>query len=288
MKAMMLTKLKTVAVGFLALCVVSFGGGLLTHQKATGQQSNAQKADAKEGGAEKPPSRTPASSKSLDEEKLHGAWIDHEHGNFSLIFGPGNTVRQITETDQLRHDDTGTYSVDWSKNPHHLDLKLNVGNVKSPAKMIMEFGEPGILRIEMGSGEARPKDFTDEAIVLTRMEKHPPGSKEAKQDADREIKVAEFYQRTGKFATAYFHYQLVQIRYPGTDFAEKAKQGLEDLKKHRTRLLDGSEVWGPPGQPMQPPPPPEDPRGTEAASATPDESKRHRKQAGTFSNSDNR
>ena len=150
-------------------------------------------------------------------------WIAHEHGNFSLIFGPGNTVRRITETDQIRHDDTGTYSVDWSKNPHHLDLKLNVGNVKSPAKMIMEFGEPGILRIEMGSGEARPKDFTDEAIVLTRMEKHPPGSKQAKQDADREIKVAEFYQRTGKFGTAHFYYQLVQIRYPGTELCGESK-----------------------------------------------------------------
>jgi len=196
--------------------------------------------------------------KSLDEEKLHGAWIAHEHGNFSLIFGPGNTVRRIVETDLTRHDDTGTYSVDWSKDPHHLDLKLNVTGAKGPAvQTIMEFGEPGILRIEMGGGDqARPKDFTDEAIVLTRMEKHPPGSKQAKEDADRETKVAEFYQRTGKFSTAYFYYQLVQVRYPGTSFAEKAKQELEDLKKHRTRLVDGSEVWGPPGQPMQPAAPP--------------------------------
>jgi hypothetical protein len=145
--------------------------------------------------------------------------------------------------------------VDWSKNPHHLDLKLNVE--MPAAQTIMEFIEPGILRIGWGGrDEARPKDFTDETIVLTRMENHPPGSKQAKQDADRETKVAEFYQRTGKFSTAYFYYQLVQIRYPGTDFAEKARQALEDLKKHRTRLVDGSEVWGPPGQPLQPPPPP--------------------------------
>jgi hypothetical protein len=89
-----------------------------------------------------------------------------------------------------------------------------------------------------------------------REEKHPPGSKQAKQDADRGIKVAEFYQRTVKFSTAYFYYQLVQVRYPGTDFAEKAKQALEELQKHRTRLVDGSEVWGPPGQLLQPPPPP--------------------------------
>jgi RNA polymerase sigma factor (sigma-70 family) len=46
-KGMLLTKLKTVAVVLLALCVVAFGGGLLQHQRATGQQSNAQKEDAK-------------------------------------------------------------------------------------------------------------------------------------------------------------------------------------------------------------------------------------------------
>jgi RNA polymerase sigma factor (sigma-70 family) len=259
MKSMMLTKLKTVAVGFLALCVVASGGGLVEHQRAIGQQSNAQKEDAnpKDGNADvSNPGNKADSSKSLDEEKLHGAWITYELGNFSLIFGPGNTVRRIAETDLLRQDDTGTYSVDWSKNPHHLDLNLKL-NVKLPARQaIMEFAEPGILRIEMGSGEARPKDFTDQAIVLTRVEKHPPGSKEAKQDAEREMNAAEFYQRTGKFSTAYFHYRLVQIHYPGTSFAEKAKQGLEDLNKHRTRLVDGSEVWGGPGQPMQDPPPP--------------------------------
>jgi len=166
---------------------VAFGGGLLEHQRATGQQSNAQKEDAKpkdrkadvsipdngkkndfrvevvpgtqaqrfsvnskEGGAEKPSNRKADSSKSLDEQKLHGEWIGKHDGRgnfsvFSLIFGPGNTVRRITENGL---DDTGTYSVDWSKNPHHLDLKLNI---KIPARQtIMEFVEPEKIRIEIG------------------------------------------------------------------------------------------------------------------------------------------
>ena len=73
MKGMMLTKLKTVVVRLLVLVLCRFGGGVATQQKATGQQSNALKEMPKNGGAEKPPSRTPDSSKSLDEEKLHGA-----------------------------------------------------------------------------------------------------------------------------------------------------------------------------------------------------------------------
>jgi polyhydroxyalkanoate synthesis regulator phasin/F0F1-type ATP synthase assembly protein I len=292
-KGMLLTKLKTVPAVLLALCVVAFGGGLLEHQRATGQQNNAQKEDAKpkdrkadvlipddgkkndfrvevvpgtqvqrfsvnaqQGSADQPPSHKTDSSKSLDEQKLHGEWIGKHDGGgsfsvFSLIFGPGKTVRRITENGL---DDTGTYSVDWSKNPHHLDLKLNI---KIPAtQTIMEFVEPGKIRIEIGVGdEARPKAFTDETIVLTRKEKHPPGSQQATKDADRDIEIAEFYRRTGKFGTAHFYFQLVQRRYPGTNFAEKAKQGLEDLKKHRIRFADGSEGWETPAQPGQPQPP---------------------------------
>jgi RNA polymerase sigma factor (sigma-70 family) len=248
MKSMMLTKLKTVTMVLLALGMVAFGGSMVPRHTATAQQVNSQG-----GGAEKPTSRKADTSKSLDEDKLHGEWIasENENGNFGLIFGPGKTVRRIMESALNRREDTGTYSVDWSKNPHHLDLKLNV---KMPAKQtIMEFVEPGKLRIEIGGGdEARPKAFTDETIVLTRMEKHPLGSKQATKDADREIKVAEFYRRTGNFGAAHFYYQLVQIRYPGTNFAEKANQGLEDLKKHRIRLLDGSEVWEAPEQPLPP------------------------------------
>jgi RNA polymerase sigma factor (sigma-70 family) len=241
-KGMLLTKLKTVAVVFLALGMVAFGGSMVPRHTATAQQVNAQE-------GKKPPSRKADSSRSLDEQKLHGEWIDNENGKISLIFGPGKTFRLIRENG---FDDKGMYSVDWSKTPHHLDLTLIT--TEPALQTIMEFVEPGKLRIESGEGdEARPKAFTDETIVLTRKEKHPPGSQQA---ADRDIKVAEFYRRTGKFGTAHFYYQLVQIRYPNTVFAKRATQGLEDLKKHRIRLADGSEGWETPAQPGQPQPPP--------------------------------
>jgi RNA polymerase sigma factor (sigma-70 family) len=47
LKAMLLTKLKTVAAVLSVLGMVAFGGGLLKHQRATGQQAIAQEEDAK-------------------------------------------------------------------------------------------------------------------------------------------------------------------------------------------------------------------------------------------------
>jgi RNA polymerase sigma factor (sigma-70 family) len=263
MKSMMLTKLKTVTMVLLALGMIAFGGSMVPRPTATAQQVISQ-----EGGAEKPASRKADTAKSLDEQKLHGEWIDNEGGKISLTFEPDKTLRLIRPTGRadgsIPHSVIGTYSVDWSKKPPHLDLNMNspLPGSHLPAtpivQTIIEFIEPGKLRIEAVGGEGvRPKAFTDEALVLTKKEKHPPGSQQAKKDADRDIKAAKFYRRTGKFGTAHFYYQLVQIRYPGTNFAEKAKQGLEDLWKHRTRLPDGTEVWDAPKPPLQPPQPPQ-------------------------------
>ena len=50
------------------------------------------------------------------------------------------------------------------------------------------------------------------------------------QQADRDFRTAEFYQRTGHPGSAYFYYELVCRRYPGTTYAEKAEQQKNELK----------------------------------------------------------
>ncbi len=50
------------------------------------------------------------------------------------------------------------------------------------------------------------------------------------QQADRDFKVAEFYQRTGHPGSAYFYYELVCRRYPGTTYADKAQQRKGEIK----------------------------------------------------------
>ncbi len=50
------------------------------------------------------------------------------------------------------------------------------------------------------------------------------------QQADRDLKIAEFYRRTGHPGSAYFYYELVRRRYPNTDYAKQADERMRDLR----------------------------------------------------------
>lgn len=241
LKSMMLTKLKIAALATLALAIlVAFGSGLLTQPTAAAQQGEGQAATGKQ----------PASleeSALPDEAKLHGEWVgkDDTGVNISMIFGPKNTVQLIAENGR---NFKGTFAVNWRMNPYHLDLKWEWDRANTSGQTIIEFPKNGQLRIEDRNGEdGRPKGFTKDAILLTKRESSPGGSKQARSDATRDLEVAEFYRNTGHFGSAYFYYELIERRYPETDYAKKAAQALDDLKKRRIRLADGSEAWPTPG-----------------------------------------
>jgi RNA polymerase sigma factor (sigma-70 family) len=53
--------------------------------------------------------------------------------------------------------------------------------------------------------------------------------------AERDLKVAEFYDRTKRTEAAIFSYELLCARYPGTPFAEWARQRVEELRKRSTK-----------------------------------------------------
>jgi RNA polymerase sigma factor (sigma-70 family) len=50
-------------------------------------------------------------------------------------------------------------------------------------------------------------------------------------EAERDFKLAEFYRRLGHAGTAYFYYQLVSRRCPGTELAARAEEQLRELRK---------------------------------------------------------
>jgi len=50
------------------------------------------------------------------------------------------------------------------------------------------------------------------------------------QQAEKDYKLAEFYKRTGHPGSAYFYYEIVKRRYPGTKFADEATKRMEELK----------------------------------------------------------
>lgn len=55
------------------------------------------------------------------------------------------------------------------------------------------------------------------------------------QQAEQDFKKAELYRRLGHPGSAYFYYELVQRRYPGTVFAEKARERWASLREQVAR-----------------------------------------------------
>src|SRR5262249_42976598 len=51
------------------------------------------------------------------------------------------------------------------------------------------------------------------------------------QQAEKDYKIAEFYRRTGHPGSAYFYYEIVRRRYPGTPFFHKATEGMHEIHK---------------------------------------------------------
>ncbi len=50
------------------------------------------------------------------------------------------------------------------------------------------------------------------------------------QQAEKDFRVAEFYRRTKKPAPAYFYYEIVRRRYPGTEWADQATERMLEIR----------------------------------------------------------
>lgn len=50
------------------------------------------------------------------------------------------------------------------------------------------------------------------------------------QQAEKDFKMAEYYERTRHPGSAYFYYELVRRRYPGTKFSDEATRRMERIK----------------------------------------------------------
>lgn len=101
-----------------------------------------------------------------------------------------------------------------------------------------------------------------------------------KQQAEKDYKIAEFYRRTGHPGSAYFYYEIVRRRYPGSKFFDMATERMHDLRakmerKHkevpgvpeaRRPGENDDEEAGPPPRKL-PPLDPQELNGTEQAPA---------------------
>ncbi len=71
------------------------------------------------------------------------------------------------------------------------------------------------------------------------------------QQAAKDFNIAEFYQRTGHPGSAYFYFEIVRRRYPGTPFFDKATARMNDLRQdlEKEGQANGGPVLPPPDMP---------------------------------------
>jgi outer membrane protein assembly factor BamD (BamD/ComL family) len=68
------------------------------------------------------------------------------------------------------------------------------------------------------------------------------------QQAQKDYNIAEFYRRTGHPESAYFYYEIVRRRYPGTKVCDQATERMQELRAEADRT-------GAKNLPPAPPPP---------------------------------
>ena len=99
-----------------------------------------------------------------DKRSIIGTWMGKNDDSqyITLTFAAHGTVKLAVD------DDTGegTYQVDFSKKPPHLDIDWgSIGKVKS----ILQLLDERRLRVENSDpGGTRPESFTEAAVVLIR------------------------------------------------------------------------------------------------------------------------
>jgi hypothetical protein len=73
------------------------------------------------------------------------------------------------------------------------------------------------------------------------------------QQAEKDFKMAEFYRRTSHPGSAYFYYEIVRRRYPGSDYARLAGERQMELRgelekkggQERREIPSGKDAAGP-------------------------------------------
>jgi outer membrane protein assembly factor BamD (BamD/ComL family) len=77
------------------------------------------------------------------------------------------------------------------------------------------------------------------------------------QQAEKDYKIGEFYQRTGHPESAYFYYEIVRRRYPGTKYFDMATERMYELRGKVEKLQQAAGPVVPPAPgPAAPPPGP--------------------------------
>ena len=99
-------------------------------------------------------------------DRLAGQWVGTYQGNkpLSITFGPDNHVTLVAGGQVEK----GTYKVDFTRNPPHLDLDWRQGRAGGRLRTIVEVLNGRLWLEDNAPGNPRPAKFSKDALVLRR------------------------------------------------------------------------------------------------------------------------
>jgi uncharacterized protein (TIGR03067 family) len=192
-------------------------------------------------------------------DKLHGTWVNKADG-VTVTFGPGNAVKLWTEDDAAE----GTYTVDWSKSPAHLDIvEAKGGKVETIVEVTgdtlkIEDGRPGdprpaaftiraktFQRSSGGHPTAPPPEYLDPQLQTELEDIHQNGmtAYRAASRLREEFKIRDELQRSGGFGADDLREALRQMKAPEELDAATLAAKIKELDGHAARLQKARDAF---------------------------------------------
>ena len=259
-RAMLLDKAKTVSTMFSAILILAVGVGAWRHAATAGaveEPQVAEKVPAANGvlQSDKPIAPTvPAANRFFHfdfrvveekkgERKLLAAprlvTLEGKPATFAcggerpVLMGRGRIEKVIVGTVvQLvaRSGEEGKLCLDMTVSQstpgacHDGEVTIETKSIRT--LRTVGFGQPFSATLKTGEKDQATLEV---AGVVRQGEDNP--SLSAMEEAEKDLKIAEFYRRTGHPDSACYYYETIGRRYPDTLYAERARERLAELKK---------------------------------------------------------
>jgi RNA polymerase sigma factor (sigma-70 family) len=255
-RAMLLNKLKTIGVVILLVAFLGIGTGAIRSRAAAEEKETAPKAAT--GPSAQPVLAPPAAESGrrfeivfvvkkireaqtkiigsprlvvmegkpaslLLEESTHAIKL----GEKVIFLTGGLLTRTIVSTDEK-----GNLALDMTVSRDQFTVRPSKRGavVRSESARLVE-------EIELGKSitlELRATNTNADTIAVTATVSEETHEKTI-DSAEKDLKTAEFYRRTGKRDSALFYYRLILRRYPDTLYADQAKKMIEELSAKEIR-----------------------------------------------------
>jgi hypothetical protein len=147
----------------------------------------------------------------------------------------GWTIRSVIRADEGNKVYLNlTVSQPTSGNFEADDVTVETKSIRILRKV--EFGQAVTAKLKTGDSDAA---FLEVTAVVREAKENVNGN--PLKEAERDLKTAEFWLRTGHPDSASFYFELIRRKYPDTIYAERASQRLAKLRKQQSKAVESKE-----------------------------------------------